>query len=37
MPPEVVLAAVTLRDAEPWLEVWHSPASRSWRVMARIS
>ena len=25
MPPEVVLAALTLRDAEPWLEVWHSP------------
>jgi hypothetical protein len=37
MPAEMVFVALTLRDAEPWFEVWHSPSRLGWRVMARIT
>ena len=37
IPAELRLAALTLRDAEPWLEVWHSACSQGWRVKERIT
>ncbi|MCW0220313.1 MAG: hypothetical protein OJI67_18445 [Prosthecobacter sp.] len=36
-PPELRLAALTLRDAEPWFELWHSPQSHGWRIKSRVS
>lgn len=36
-PPELRLVALTLRDSEPWFEVWHSPQSLGWRVKHRIT
>jgi hypothetical protein len=37
MPPEMMFVALTRRDAEPWLEVRHSPSSLGWTVIERIT
>lgn len=36
-PLEYRLLFLTLRDAEPWFEVWHSPQSRGFEAKMRIS
>lgn len=36
-PPELKLVALTLRDAEPWLELWYSPYGFGFHVRERIS
>lgn len=35
VPPELRLVALTLRDAEPWFELWFSPMSSGWTVKTR--
>ncbi|WP_395748223.1 hypothetical protein [Prosthecobacter sp.] len=37
IPQELKLVALTLRDAEPWFELWHSPRSMGWQVKPRIT
>jgi hypothetical protein len=37
LPLEMRLAAFTLRDAEPWYELWQATGSRNWSVKARIT
>jgi hypothetical protein len=37
MPPELRFVALTLRDAEPWFEIWHSPCHTGWRAMPRTT
>jgi hypothetical protein len=36
-PPELQLLALTLRDAEPWYEIWYSRPSFGFRAKARIT
>ena len=36
-PLELQLVALTLRDAEPWFEIWHSPRSLGWQARRRIT
>jgi len=37
IPLEMQLVALTLRDAEPWFEIWHSPARQGWRAKPRTT
>jgi hypothetical protein len=36
-PPELQFVALTLRDGEPWFELWHSPRSMGWHAQSRIT
>lgn len=36
MPLEMRLAAITLRDAAPWYEIWLATGLQNWRVLPRI-
>ena len=37
VPQELRLVALSLRDAEPWHELWFSPISQGWRSYQRIT
>jgi hypothetical protein len=37
IPPELKLVVLTLRDAEPWFEIWYSPKSMGFSVRERIT
>lgn len=37
LPLEMRLAAITLRDAEPWYELWQATGHRNWSVRERIT
>lgn len=37
LPPEVRLVALTLRDAEPWVEVWYSRPRFGYQARPRVS
>jgi hypothetical protein len=37
MPPELQLVALTLRDAEPWIELWYSRPRLGFHARARIT